>query len=261
MPVEAKLDHCFVVPTYRENPFLPDCLKSLRGQSQPSTIIITTPTPSPFIFETAARFGVEVLVNPSDGGIAANWNFALNASRARYVTLAHQDDVYFPEFLRRTLSLFARHRGAALAFTGYSEIDDQGNAVDTKVGLAKGAIERLALGESEVIRSLRLRNFLAFGNALPCSSVTFDRNELPDFEFSSAFSSNLDWEAWWRLSKQGKTFLRCREKLVGRRYNSLTTTSDLLRTGLRQAEDLMMFERFWPKPISDMLAYVYRAGY
>jgi hypothetical protein len=41
----------------------------------------------------------------------------------------------------------------------------------------------------------------------------------------------------------------------------LTATSELIRDGRRRSEDIVMFRRFWPRPVSDALAYLYRAGY
>jgi hypothetical protein len=41
----------------------------------------------------------------------------------------------------------------------------------------------------------------------------------------------------------------------------MTETSRLIRTGVRQKEDLMMFRRIWPAPLGDAVAYFYRASY
>jgi hypothetical protein len=70
--------------------------------------------------------------------------------------------------------------------------------------------------------------------------------------------SNLDWDAWWRLMASGKHFVRVRERVVRRRHNALTETSRLLKDGSRASEDLIMFRRAWPRPVSDWIAGVYR---
>lgn len=253
--------HAVVVTVYRDNPFLPACLRSLRAQTLASEIIITTPTPSVFVAASAAEVGAKVVVKPEDGGIADNWNFALNASDARYVTLAHQDDLYYPRFLERSLALFEKHDGAVLSFTGYEEVDDHGLPVSTKISRVKHLIEAVTLGSRTLVGGARLRAFLSFGNPLPCSSVTFDRHRLGAFCFSGDFASNLDWDAWLRLLQRGESFARTPEKLVGRRYNESMTTTALLRDGRRAAEDLRMFRRLWPTPVGETLALFYRAGY
>ena len=253
--------HSFVVLAYKDSPFLPACVASVCAQTHPSRVVITTSTPSAFIDEVAQRHGVEVRVNPERGGIAADWTFGLSATDARYVTLAHQDDVYYPAFAERTLETFRRNREGVLCFTGYEEIDDNGRPKSSKISKIKHLIQFLAIGGRERVAGRPLRAILALGNTLPCSTVTYDRSRLGDFAFSRELASNLDWEAWMSLLDRGETFLHANDRLVGRRHNDLTETSALIRDGRRAREDLVMFRRLWPKAISDLIAYVYRLGY
>ena len=251
------VDHAFVVPAYGDSPFLAGCLASLRAQSLSSRIVIATSTPSDFIRAAAREADVRVVVNPERAGIGADWNFALSIATRRYVTLAHQDDVYAADFLHETLAAFTRG-DASLCFTGYQEIDDDGAPKSSKVSRVKHLIEAVTLGRARIVRGLRLRAYLSFGDPLPCSSVTFDRSRNPAFSFSRDLASNLDWDAWWRLMASGETFVRAPARLVGRRHNALTATSRLKRDGTRDREDLMMFRRAWPWPLSDAIAALYR---
>ncbi len=244
-----------------DSPFLDGCLRSLQTQTLASTIIVTTSTPSAFIDHAAAAHDAPVLVNPLSEGIAADWNFAMSASEARRVTLAHQDDVYFPTFAVRSLGLLDDHREAVACFTGYQEVDDHGQVTGSKLSFVKHLLERVTLGGHTVARGVRLRAYLSFGNPLPCSSVTFDRDRIGDFRFADNLRSNLDWDAWLRLGERGQALARAPERLVGRRHNALTATSRLIREGVRQREDLMMFRRLWPSPLAEAIAYAYRASY
>jgi glycosyltransferase involved in cell wall biosynthesis len=250
-------DHAFVVLAFGASPFLPACLESLRRQTARGFVVVATSTPCDFIARAADGAGIEVVVNPDREGIAADWNFALNLTDARFVTLAHQDDVYAPAFLARTLAALARDDGV-LCFTSYQEIDDDGASRTSRISRAKHLLEHLILGGARRVGGWRLRAFLSFGNPLPCPSVTYDRAKLAGFRFSSDFASNLDWDAWWRLMAARARFTRVPERLVGRRHNALTTTSRLLEDGTRAAEDLIMFRRAWPRPISDWIARAYR---
>ncbi len=250
----------FVVLAYGDSPFLGACLACLDAQSLASRVVVVTSTPSAFISRTARDHGAPVAVNPRREDIAGDWNFGLGAAGARYVTLAHQDDTYARDFLKETLAAFERHNGV-LCFTGYQEIDEAGRPTSSKVSKAKHLIERATLGARRVVRARRLRAFLSFGNPLPCSSVTFDMTKLGAFAFSAGFASNLDWDAWWRLMAAGETFLRVQARLVGRRHNPLTATAQALRDGTRAREDLVMFRRAWPRPLADIIALAYRAGY
>ena len=250
-------EHVFVVPAHGDSPFLGGCLATLATQTMSSRTLVATSTPSDFISGIARAAGVDILVNPERRGIGADWNFALGVAGRRFVTLAHQDDTYAPDFLAQTLAAFARDDGG-LCFTGYQEIDDAGAPISSKVSRVKHLIERVTLGRTRVVRGPRLRAYLSFGNPLPCSSVTFDTRKLPGFSFSEDFASNLDWDAWWRLMAAGAAFLRVPARLVGRRHNALTATARLKRDGIRAAEDLAMFRRAWPGPIADLIGAVYR---
>jgi hypothetical protein len=254
-------DHSFVVLAYGDSPFLGGCLTSLGAQTRPSEILVSTSTPSPAIEAAARATGAPLLVNTGARGIAGDWNFALASARTRFVTLAHQDDLYAPRFAERTLALFERWPQGSLCFTSQEEIDDQGRSRSSKITRVQRLLEATTLGRREVASGLRMRLFLSFGNPLPCSSVTFDRHKLPDFRFADGFASNLDWEAWWSLLQQGHVFLHAPERLVGRRRNALTETSRQIADGGRRREDAEMFRRIWPSPFDRALARLYASSY
>jgi GT2 family glycosyltransferase len=253
--------HCFVAMAFNDSPYLADCVRSLTAQTVHSRTIVATSTPSSFIAAAARDAGAELIVNPDRRGMAADWNFALCAARTRFVTLAHQDDVYYPAFVARTMALFRRYPHGSLCFTGHDQIDDTGKPYRSKLTVAKDLITVGTIGSRTTLHGRRLRLYLSFGCPVPCSSVTFDRSRLRSFRFNDEFSCNLDWDAWWRLQSEGHRFLQCREPLVGRRFNALTATARLKRTGLRREEDLKMFTRIWPRGLAQAIALLYTTGY
>lgn len=260
MPASADA-FALVVPAYGDSPFLDMCLASLRRQTRPAQVVVATSTPSDFITRIAEAHGAPVAVNPTQAGIASDWNFALRVSGARRVTLAHQDDVYADTFVERTLEAFEAVPEAMLCFTAYDEIDDAGRPTASKISFVKHLIERVILHDATRVSGARLRAYLSFGNPLPCSSVTFDLARAGRFSFSSELKSNLDWETWLDLCRAGATFARAPERLVGRRHNAMTETSKAIASGRRGQEDLHMFRRLWPWPVSDLISLLYRAGY
>lgn len=253
--------HTFAVLAYGDSPFLEGCLTALAAQSVQSRIIVATSTPSDFITNAAHAAGAELHINPQREGIGADWNFALKAAGTRYVTLAHQDDVYFPDFLEKTKTLFDAHPDGAIAFTGFREIGDRGEPKNSLISFVKQVLSAALLNGRQRVSGLSRRLFLSFGDPLTCSTVTFDLERLPGFSFRTDLAAVLDWEAWWRLHLEHKLFLHAREKLLGRRHNELMETSRLIRSGQRQAEDAMMFARIWPRPIAAVLHALYAASY
>ena len=253
--------HTFVVPAYGENPFLRSCLLSLKSQTLPSRILVTTSTPCAHIIDAAGEMGIGVAVNPARRGIGADWNFALAQAGTRYVTLAHQDDEYLPGFLATTLAMFARHTSATMTFTGFQQINDNGTPQSSRVSRVKDLLLGAFAGRRESIAGFRGRLMLSFGNPISCSAVSFDRDKLGGLRFSETLASNLDWQAWLSLIERGDRLAYCPDRLVRRRYNAQTETSRLIKDGRRRAEDQMMFDQLWPKPVSRLLGRAYTASY
>ena len=88
--------HTFAVCAYKESPYLEDCLQSLMAQTVDSHIIMATSTPNDFISSIAEQYNLPLFVNHGEGGITQDWNFAYTHADSKYVTIAHQDDIYEP---------------------------------------------------------------------------------------------------------------------------------------------------------------------
>ena len=255
--------HQFVVLAYRDSPFLSACLESVCAQSSTDNVIVVTSTPSVHIDAIAAAHGVKVYEGTGNRGIAADWNFGLACATGDIVTLAHQDDVYYPGFADETRRMFQATPTASLAFTCCDEIDDHGRRLPRGRVLGfKRVLVLLAAGRNAVIESrLRRRALLAFGNAIPCPSVSLNRSMLADFRFSDGYDINLDWDAWWRLQMMGDAFVHSRRVLMAHRLHPDAETAKSRDDGRRKAEDQRMFRHIWPGPTARILAALYRFAY
>jgi hypothetical protein len=223
---------------------------------------MVTSTPSDYIFALASEFSIPLHVNNERTGIAADWNFGLQTTKARFVTLAHQDDIYYPSFHAETVALLNRHPSAALCFTGYEELicgrpKNDGRAMRVKKLLGKFSIG----GYSVIPPGWRQKCLLAFGSVIPCPSVTFNRSVIGGFRFENNLTINLDWQAWWHLHLSGHTFLNVNQCLMAHRIDDLTETSKGKSDGRRELEDMIMFSQIWPKPLAHVLAALYKLGY
>ena len=259
----GRLNHAFVIPAYGDSPFLPACLASIAAQSTAgSDVVIATSTPSAYLAEVARRFEVPLAVNPRRESIGCDWNFALGATAARTVTIAHQDDTYRPDYLARMREALAREPDATMAFSDFVETAERGmRPIHPNIRI-KRYLTRRAFGSASAIRDRGAkRRLLAWGNPLCCPSVVLDRAQRADFRFSEAMHSNLDWEAWLRLADAPGAFVYVREPLVVRRIHGQSETSVRIADRRRRDEDREMFARFWPAPVAASIAAVYRASY
>lgn len=249
------MNHTFTVCAYKESPFLLDCLASLKSQSVPSKIILCTSTPSQFLENIAKENKIELKINPKQAGIASDWNFALRQANTQYVTLAHQDDVYFPEFAEQTVNSLDKHADSLIAYTNYHEIVH----TDTKIFTRRYSLNFMI----KLLLNLTTNknNRIKFGNPIGCPSVTYNLANIGDFSFSSEFSINMDWDAWYRLSKSPGSFVWVNQALMAHRIHIDSETSRGLAQNRRQEEDIIMFMKLWNEPTARALGQLYAISY
>ena len=256
----SAIDHCFVVPAYGESPHLESCLQSLAEQTVRTRVVIATSTPNAHIEAHGRRHGVSVRVNPHSGGIGADWNFALDAAPARWVTLAHQDDVYLPGFAERTLAALSRHPQATLAFTDYGEIEGERlRPTSTLLRIKRGLLELGFLGTSWAGTRFSKVNALRFGCAIPCPSVTLDK--AGGLRFRTDLRVDLDWAAWLELARRPGVFVYLRDRLMLHRVHPDSETSMAIMGGHRLAEDEALLQTMWPGFVARAIVASYRIAY
>ena len=202
-----------------------------------------------------------MIVNSLREGIASDWNFALAQARWPFVTLAHQDDVYEVAFAEKSMAALDTVQACCNRIFG-SRRDIRSRISERKPSdMDEKTYRSACCSQNPHCTGMSQWALLAFGNPIGCSAVTFNLKRLGKFRFSEDLSSNLDWDAWWRLHKAGLAFVYIKEKLVSRRYNDLSATFSLLKNGHRAVEDAIMFSQIWPTPIGIILSYLYRLGY
>lgn len=258
----TSLNHTFTVLAYGQSPYLEECIKSLKRQTVPSRIIMATSTPSPFLTALSERYGIPVVVNERREGIAADWSFAYNAFTSEYVTLAHQDDVYAPQYAEECLASAGRHAGNLIIFTGSSELTDgipRGCSLNLLV--KRALLSSFFCGRECIGSPFLKKSLLSFGNSIACPSVMFHRSKIGPFAFARNLSYNLDWDAWLRLASYEGGFVYVRNNLVTHRIHR---DSELVRGTVgrgRGKEDSALFERIWPKPVAAFMAMLYILGH
>lgn len=258
--------HAFVVPAYGASKHLRQCLESLRAQEvRASEIVVSTSTPYDGLQELCKGYDARLFVHAPNRGIANDWTAALDATNCTWVTLAHQDDIYLPGFLRMTMNAIARRPDAVLVFTGYRECGEDGGLRRSSVALLiKRLLIELAFLGREQIRTRRARtSLLRFGCPIPCPSVTIRRDRLPPgMRFNERYRVNLDWDFWLRLAQMpNAAFLCIRTPLMLHRIHRRSETSAGIADGTRAQEDRELFCRVWPRPIASMLARAYSHAY
>ena len=253
-------NHTFVICAYKESQYLEECIKSVVNQTVKSKVYIATSTDNDYIRYFADKYGLEVKVAKHKSDIARDWNFALESADTKYVTIAHQDDIYEKTYVSNVIKELEKESNSLICCTDYYEIRN-----DEKVKKNGNLMIKRILSAPLCIKPLRSTRLgkrfpIALGNGICCPSVTYvkERLDLPVFE--EGMLSNLDWQTWERLSKQKGSFCYSHKLLMGHRIHEESTTTEIIEDNFRGQEDYAMFRKFWPAPIAKLICKVYASS-
>lgn len=250
-------DHTFVICAYQESPFLEKCIQSLLRQTVKSELILVTSTPNEYISNLALRYKIPSRINNGDKGIVQDWNFAYSQANTKYMTIAHQDDVYSQYYTEVVLKEMGRAEQSLIGFTDYAEIrKDKIIKSNTMLQVKRLMLLPLMLRVLQKSRFVR-RRILSFGCPICCPSVTFHKENLPDTIFQVGYRSDEDWQAWEKLSKLRGDFIYCNQTLTFHRIHEESATTAIIGDKIRSKEDFEMFCRFWPVSIAKVLVKLY----
>lgn len=251
-----------VICAYGNSHYLEEAVCSVLKQTVPVRVLLATSTPSESVENIVKKYNLEYFVNPvKGGGIAADWEFAVSCAQTEYVTIVHQDDIYFPEYAQRILESFRRAPDSVIVFTDYCDLID-GTYLENRTYLW---IKRILLWLYYLKHSWRLRSFkrsaLCFGNAICCPSVSYNIGKTGNLKFDHSYSVNLDWAKWLELSsgKGAFTFVPC--CLMSHRIDPSTETSSAIQDNRRYDEDFRIFASIWGRFIAKILMKFYAKSY
>ena len=173
----------------------------------------------------------------------------------KYATIAHQDDLYLPEYGEAILSEFDKKSDINLVFTDYCENDAQNQFRPRHLNLKikTFGLRLMSLLESKWYQ----RRIYAFGNFICCPAVSYNLERLSDFQFDTDLKMVVDWDAWERImNRDGKVKFISKRLMVHRIHQDSETTVNTENQN-RELEERMMYLRYWPKPIVELLMKYY----
>ena len=257
-------EHAFVIPAYKDSPYLESCILSLVNQTLKSEVVLTTSTPSSFVEDLAKKYNLRYCVNDAPSSIATDWNFAIAQSNSQLVTIAHQDDIYDPQYAEILLNEFRRRKkeNVLILFSNYEDLVNGETRKSSLNALVKSALLWPFFFSKSLKNVLLKKSILLFGDPICCPAVTINLRSTSDkFTFSTSYSCALDWLAWIELAKQKGSFIYINRKLVKHRIHLESETTNQITNGKRQQEELQLFELMWGKTIAKLISKVYAIGH
>lgn len=254
------MEHTFVICAYKESPYLENCIESLQKQTVSSEIIMMTSTPNTYIENLSQKYDIPLYIREGLSDIVLDWNYGYSKVTTPYLTIAHQDDIYLPDYTEHVLKEFRRSKKPLIFFSDYGEI--RGTEIVTKNRLLQ--VKRIMLVPLRTRmcfgnRFIR-RRILSLGSPICCPSVAYAKEHLPKEVFVQGFRSNEDWEAWEKLSRLKGDFIYDKDILMYHRIHEDSETSAIIQDNKRSEEDMEMYSKFWPKPIAKLLVRLYADG-
>ena len=200
-------EHTYVVCAYGKSAYLQECIDSLLRQSKKSNIIMVSSTPSDFLDNISKKYGISLYINEGQKGIAGDWNFGLSMVKTPIATIAHQDDVYEPWYTEKVLQYINESKRPLIFFSDYGEIRNGIKEKNNKLLIIK-RLMLFPLRLNKMSSSIFVRRrILSFGSPISCPTVSYFLPNLQSKIFESHYKSDLDWQAWEKISRYNGEFL------------------------------------------------------
>ena len=252
--------HTFVVAAHGDSPYIEECIRSLKNQTAKSKINLVTSIPSPFLKQISAKYDITFIVNTQSKGIASDWSFAYKNCQTKYLTIAHQDDIYMKDYTELCLEAGADNPDSLIIFTNYSEIRRREKVSTGLNFIVKGLLLAPFLMSRSISSAFVKKMILSFGNPISCPTVVYNKDNIGLLEFSNDFTVSLDWYEWLKLSKKKGSFVYVRKKLLQHRIHKETASSLKIASKVRKKEDELIFKMIWPNFLAKILSNIYYLG-
>ena len=251
---ELTKKHTFAICAYKESPYLEDCIKSVINQDIKTNIVIASSTKNKYIDNLAIKYNIKCFYRNGKSDIQDDWNFAVSCCKTELVTVAHQDDIYEPNYAKNILEYYT---GEELMFTTDNYYYINNKKVDEKnlkvKRLLKTPLRIPFLCNIRWVRKLTL----SLGNTVQCPSATYNKNLIKGDIFTSDLKFGLDWDTFLKIYKMRGKIKYIPKKLMSCRISNESTTKSSMLNDLRIKEDNIMFNKFWPKPITKLIMKFY----
>jgi len=229
------------IPCRDAGPFLRPALESLLQQTASDFRLVLVDDGSAdesiAVARSTAGDRIEILASDSPLGIAGNWNRCADLVETPYFCLAHQDDVYRPEFLARLIDALQRHPEAGMAHCRSEAIDAQGKPLDSGAERYKQHFWRQVASDDLAAHYERLWH----GNFISCPAVVYRTAAFRDAgPFRTDLNFALDWEYWFRMLRSGHGIVDVDEPLLQYRRHATAATAAATHERWRFVEELQV---------------------
>jgi glycosyltransferase involved in cell wall biosynthesis len=123
-----------IIPYYNGSRYIADAVRSVAAQTIPPIELIIVDDgspdggPAPYIGGIEAPFPIRI-VRKENGGQASARNFGARISRGEFLAFLDQDDLWYPNHLRRLVGPLLREPLLGWVYSNLDEIDERGRLI------------------------------------------------------------------------------------------------------------------------------------
>jgi glycosyltransferase involved in cell wall biosynthesis len=230
-------DLTVLVPCFDAGVHLSPLLESLRRQTESGLRIVVVDDRSTDDSVAVARShpDIEVIVNERRLGIGGNWNRCASLVGSEFFALAHMDDVYEPEWARRSIERLREQPAAGAVHSRARAIDERGEFFDSPRERYKLRAWRCVTHGDRAATYRRLLQ----GNFVAAPSVVWRTAAFRRFGgFDAALQFALDWKALFELLLAGHELAAVEAPLVRYRRHLASATHHLGDVTQRTREEI-----------------------
>lgn len=190
-----------VTPAFKAARFVGDAIRSAVTQDYPhwEMLIVDDCSPDDTVHRVEEWTGqdarIRLIRQPQNGGPAAARNAALASASGRYIAFLDSDDSWLPGKLSKQIE-FMRSNGAAISFTGFRRISEDGARTGRLIAVPKQLTYVQLLGNT----------------AMATSTVVVDRSITGQLHMRQAYYD--DFVLWLSLLRRGHRALGLNEDLM-----------------------------------------------
>ena len=237
----------FAIPFYTGITYLARTLRSIIAQQDPGwEAVVCDDGPEQGVEELVRSFGegrVRYLRNPTNLGMAGNFNRCIDVATTELVTVVHGDDELMPNYCGMMRTAAARHLTAAALFCRAQIIDEHGVPRFSLTDVVKDVLINPSPKAELVLEGEPGVRALLKGNFIMAPTLCFRKSVLGARRFPEGFKFLMDWELTTKLLLDGDTLVGIPEYAYRYRRHEENATLKYTRTQLRFREESEYYDR------------------
>lgn len=146
---------------------------------------------------------IKLIQNQTNFGVSKNFQFAIENSHEKLMTIMGCDDVLMPEYVDQCLRIHARFPEASYIQPGVVVIDEHGRTTAGITDVVKYLLKKRATRITPILSGERLAKSLATGCWTYFPSLCWRTDVVKKFGFDTDFSIVLDMDLQMRIIAEG----------------------------------------------------------